>query len=63
MYFLFYFLQNLEFILPVGITGKKIQKEFQLYHFVLTKDQVTSAVNSYSGIPTDVSQWATSNLI
>ncbi|XP_075215104.1 origin recognition complex subunit 4 isoform X4 [Lycorma delicatula] len=56
-------IKHLELISPVNPSAKNIQREFQLYNFLLTKEQVTTTVNRYSGIPTDVTQWATSNLL
>ncbi|XP_071444263.1 origin recognition complex subunit 4 [Hetaerina americana] len=66
-------LQRLEFIQPAAKGSMKIkfssgfdkayQKEFQLFYFLATSDQVMDAVRNYKDLPTEVSQWASSCLI
>ncbi|XP_022197552.2 origin recognition complex subunit 4 [Nilaparvata lugens] len=56
-------IKHLELISPVSSAGRNSHKEFQLFNFLLTKEQVTAAVNRYSGMPTDVTQWASSSLM
>lgn len=56
------FSQNLEFLLPVSGMNSKVEKEYQYYKFVLTSQQVIEAVKNYSGLPTEVSQWAVTNM-
>ena len=56
------FSQNLEFLLPVGGMNSKVEKEYQYYKFLLTPQQVLEAVKNYSGLPTEVAQWAVINM-
>lgn len=56
------FSQNLEFLLPVSGMNSKVEKEYQYYKFVLTSQQVIEAVKNYSGLPTEISQWAVTNM-
>lgn len=56
------FSQNLEFLLPVSGMNSKVEKEYQYYKFVLTSQQVVEAVKNYSGLPTEISQWAVTNM-
>lgn len=42
--------------------NSKVEKEYQYYKFVLTSQQVIEAVKNYSGLPTEVSQWAVTNM-
>ncbi|XP_016913628.1 origin recognition complex subunit 4 [Apis cerana] len=55
-------IKNLEFILPVSGMNSKVEKEYQYYKFLLTSQQVMEAVKNYSGLPTEVSQWAVINM-
>ncbi|KAG8251437.1 origin recognition complex subunit 4 [Homalodisca vitripennis] len=56
-------LQALELIIPLsGMAGRSGLKEYQMYNFLLTKSQVTSALQSYVGLQTDIVQWANSSL-
>lgn len=56
--------QALELISPCsGSTGRNVQKEYHLYNLLLTKQQIMEAVHNYSGLPTDVSRWADSNIL
>ncbi|XP_003695008.1 origin recognition complex subunit 4 [Apis florea] len=55
-------IKNLEFILPVTGMNSKVEKEYQYYKFLLTSQQVMEAVKNYSGLPTEVSQWAVINM-
>ncbi|KAI4490951.1 hypothetical protein M0802_010625 [Mischocyttarus mexicanus] len=55
-------IKNLEFIIPISNTNTRIDKEYQRYKFSLTSQQVIDAVKNYSGLPTEVSQWALSSL-
>ncbi|XP_043599414.1 origin recognition complex subunit 4 [Bombus pyrosoma] len=55
-------IKNLEFLLPVSGMNSKVEKEYQYYKFVLTSQQVIEAVKNYSGLPTEVSQWAVTNM-
>lgn len=57
-----YILQNMEILLSVGNTNTKFEKEYQYYKFTLTSQQVIEAVKNYSGLPTEVSQWASSSI-
>ncbi|BES91912.1 Origin recognition complex subunit [Nesidiocoris tenuis] len=61
LYKVFERLKDLELIQPVGGASKTYKKEFQLFTFNLLHSQVNEAVQSYVGLPTDVSHWATSN--
>ncbi|XP_012274569.1 origin recognition complex subunit 4 [Orussus abietinus] len=54
-------IKNLEFLIPVGGTNTRTEKEYQLYKFLLSPQQVMNAVKSYPGLPTEVSQWAMSS--
>ncbi|XP_046397242.1 origin recognition complex subunit 4 [Ischnura elegans] len=66
-------LQRLEFIQPAAKGSMKIkyssgndkayQKEFQLFYFLVTSDQVMDAVRNYKDLPTEVAQWASSSLV
>ncbi|RZF37025.1 hypothetical protein LSTR_LSTR004713 [Laodelphax striatellus] len=56
-------IKHLELISAVSSTGRNSHKEFQLFNFLLTKEQVSAAVSRYSGMPTDVAQWASSCLM
>uniref|UniRef100_A0A0A9VUK8 Origin recognition complex subunit 4 n=1 Tax=Lygus hesperus TaxID=30085 RepID=A0A0A9VUK8_LYGHE len=53
-------IKDLELIQPVSGTSKGYKKEYQLYTFNLLLGQVNEAVNSFSGLPTDVAHWASS---
>ncbi|XP_018350470.1 PREDICTED: origin recognition complex subunit 4 [Trachymyrmex septentrionalis] len=55
-------IKNLEILLPVGNTNTKFEKEYQYYKFTLTSQQVIEAVKNYPGLPTEVSQWASSSI-
>lgn len=57
-------IKALELIAPFsGSTGRNVQKEYHLYNFLLTKQQIKEAVHNYSGLPTDVSRWADSSVL
>lgn len=51
-------IRNLEILIPASNAYGKIEKEYQYYKFMLSAQQVTEAVKSYSGLPTEVAQWA-----
>uniref|UniRef100_A0A1B6E7S1 Origin recognition complex subunit 4 n=1 Tax=Clastoptera arizonana TaxID=38151 RepID=A0A1B6E7S1_9HEMI len=53
-------IKDLEIIVPINrqTGGGRVQKEYQLYNFLLTKEQIREAVQNFVGLPTDVSQWA-----
>ncbi|CAK9817583.1 Origin recognition complex subunit 4 [Anthophora quadrimaculata] len=55
-------IKNLEFLLPAGGTKSTVEKEYQYYKFLLTSQQVLEAVKNYSGLPTEISQWALTNM-
>ncbi|EFN77500.1 Origin recognition complex subunit 4 [Harpegnathos saltator] len=55
-------IKNLEILLPVGNSNMRVEKEYQYYKFTLTSKQVMEAVKNYSGLPTEVSQWASSSI-
>lgn len=56
-------LKEMEIIVPVNSSGERLKKkEFVLYSFILTNQQVEEALNSYENLPTDISQWAFSSL-
>ncbi|XP_032789738.2 origin recognition complex subunit 4 isoform X1 [Daphnia magna] len=52
-------LETLEFIRPVeGISSSKVQKEFVVYHILITSEQLTAAIAKYPNLPTEVKQLA-----
>ncbi|KAK9505534.1 hypothetical protein O3M35_009563 [Rhynocoris fuscipes] len=55
-------LAELELIMPINSGSKAFKKEYQLYNLLVTESQVKDAANSYSGLPTDVVQWSSSNV-
>ncbi|XP_054268285.1 origin recognition complex subunit 4-like [Macrosteles quadrilineatus] len=56
-------IQALELIIPVsGMAGRSGLKEYQMYNFILRKDQVQKAIQAYPGLQTDVIQWSKSSL-
>ncbi|XP_014262610.1 origin recognition complex subunit 4 isoform X2 [Cimex lectularius] len=54
-------LKDLELIAPLSRT-KSCKKEYQLFSLLVTSQQMKEAINTFQGLPTDVSQWATSSL-
>jgi hypothetical protein len=44
-------------------TNQRTEKEYQLYKFTLTSQQVMEAVKNYQDLPTDITQWADSSII
>ncbi|XP_022655547.1 origin recognition complex subunit 4-like isoform X2 [Varroa jacobsoni] len=53
---------ELEFVQPVGGIAMASQKRYHLHHLHFNADLVRKAVESHSGLPTDVSQWVTTTL-
>lgn len=51
-------LQNLEFIAPVRKSNTRVEKEYELYEFLLTSHQVAEAIKNYPNLPTEIEQWA-----
>lgn len=49
--------------MPITNSTRNQKKEYILYNSMVTKNQVKSAINSYIGLPTDVVQWAFSNVV
>lgn len=60
--FKFYF-QNLELIAMLSSGNSGIQKQYQLFKLLLLPQQILDAVKKYSGLPTEVGQWAISSLL
>lgn len=56
-------LQNMELVSSLGQTGGKLQKEYQLFKLLVTSEQIMDAINSCSGLPTEVLQWANSSFV
>ncbi|KAJ1527289.1 hypothetical protein ONE63_008809 [Megalurothrips usitatus] len=54
-------LKSLEFIRPVT-SSSQVLKEFQMFHLMFVTDEIREAVSNYQGLPTEVSQWAFSDL-
>ncbi|GAB0088522.1 Origin recognition complex subunit 4 [Sergentomyia squamirostris] len=63
MFKAFEFIAQQELIAPVGGAGTKIQKEFQMFRLLLTFGQIAEATKGYSGLPTEIGQWAQSSLV
>ncbi|XP_015602617.1 origin recognition complex subunit 4 [Cephus cinctus] len=55
-------IKNLEFLAPIAGTNTRVEKEYEFFKFLLTPHQVMEAVKNYSGLPTEVAQWAKSSL-
>jgi len=56
-------LETLELVRPVdGTQSSKIQKEFVVYHVLVTSEQLSAALLKYPNLPTEVKQWAESCL-
>ncbi|XP_046441995.1 origin recognition complex subunit 4-like [Daphnia pulex] len=52
-------LETLELIRPVeGVSCSKVQKEFVVYHILITSEQLTAALSKYPNLPTEVKQLA-----
>lgn len=55
---------QLEFITPISSTGGNSSlKNFRMYWLNLLVSQINTAVMKYAGLPTDISQWATTSPI
>lgn len=56
---------NMELIQPItaGAQHNRAQKEYEMFRFLVTKQQIMDAVKRFPGLPTDVAQWAISSLI
>jgi len=54
--------QRLELIQPVTSSAGQILREFQLCNLMVMPDEITEAVKNYHGLPTEVHQWAMSDL-
>lgn len=52
-------LQALELIVPVDGINSKVQKEYQLMNLVVDPMEISNTLkNNYTGLPTEVQQWA-----
>lgn len=50
---------QLELIIPESSSGiNNTLKQFRFYYLILTFAQIDAAVSKYTGLPTDISQWA-----
>lgn len=55
-------LRHQEFIASFG-ADVKVQKEHQMYKFLLFDEQIQNAVQKYENLPTEIEQWCKSSLI
>ena len=55
-------LKHQEFIAPFGVEGK-VQKEYQMYSLLLLSEEIDRAVQKYQNLPTEIEQWAKSDLL
>ncbi|KAF2889743.1 hypothetical protein ILUMI_16430 [Ignelater luminosus] len=55
-------IQNVELIAPTGTVMSRLQKEYQLFKLLITSQQITEAIKTMNGLPTEVIQWAGSSL-
>lgn len=40
----------------------RLQKEYQIFKLLITSQQITEAIKTMNGLPTEVVQWAGSSL-
>lgn len=55
-------LKHQEFIVAVGVEGK-VQKEYQMHRLLLLPEQIDSAIKRYQNLPTEIEQWAKSDIV
>nr|CAI5822513.1 unnamed protein product [Callosobruchus analis] len=55
-------IQGLELIAMLSNSTSKVQKEYQFFKLLVTPRQILEAVKKFSGLPTEVTQWAHSSL-
>ncbi|KAK3865693.1 hypothetical protein Pcinc_028721 [Petrolisthes cinctipes] len=53
-------LKGLELIRAVDSNSRGTQREYRLYHLLVTPDQLSSALTTIPALPTDLQQWAVS---
>ncbi|KAK9679739.1 AAA ATPase domain [Popillia japonica] len=56
-------IQNMELISSISHDGAKVQPEYRIFKLMLQPQLITEAVSRYTGMPTEIVQWAKSSLI